>query len=186
MDSFSLICYCIFGCFTLSLLTPKYIFSGLSKRGAKSSPALVGSVLPLCSICEGGKAKQTVASCFLEAGTMIQNLPYVYVYLVLFLFRKQSRKQKLNVCLKSGKVLSIVLLWRTLLLKARIQKPFYMFWSRWFGGCINCLISVSKIQSMSYKEMLIVWITREEIHMQNGYSLYFPLMKYFYQLLDWD
>lgn len=77
----------------VSSLTPKYIFSGLSKRGAKSSSALVGSILPFCSICEGGKAKQTVTSCFLEAGTMIRNLLYVYVYLVLFLFRKQSRKQ---------------------------------------------------------------------------------------------
>lgn len=86
-------------------------------------------------------------------------------------------------CLKSGKVLSIVLLWRTLLLKHEYKSPFIC------SGLVD-LVVVSivsylwaKIQSMSYKEMLIVWITREETHMQNGYSLYFPLMKYFYQLL---
>ncbi|KAJ6401447.1 hypothetical protein OIU84_016792, partial [Salix udensis] len=35
---------------------------------------MVGSVLPLCDLCQGCKAQQTVTSCFLEAGTMKQDV----------------------------------------------------------------------------------------------------------------
>lgn len=84
------------------------ICSGLSKRGAKSTPAMVGTILPLSSLRQDGKAQPTITSCFSEAGTLIRNHPNVYVYLVLFFIRNRSRKQ-LDVL--SYNLADMLLLW---------------------------------------------------------------------------
>ncbi|KAJ6880525.1 hypothetical protein NC652_033762 [Populus alba x Populus x berolinensis] len=54
--------------------------SGLPKRRAKGSPTMVGSVLPLRDLCQGCKAQQTVTSCFLEAGTMKQDVICICIF----------------------------------------------------------------------------------------------------------
>ncbi|RDX89752.1 hypothetical protein CR513_28479 [Mucuna pruriens] len=48
------------------------ILFGLSERGAEGPTAMVGTGLPIHSVLKGCKIQQTIKSCFLEAGTMIQ------------------------------------------------------------------------------------------------------------------
>jgi len=57
------------------------VCSGLSERGAEGPAAMVGTGMPIHGVLKGCKIQQTIKSCFLEAGTMIQKIsPSVPVY----------------------------------------------------------------------------------------------------------
>ena len=57
------------------------VCSGLSERGAEGPAAMVGTGMPIHCVLKGCKIQQTIKSCFLEAGTMIQKIsPSVPVY----------------------------------------------------------------------------------------------------------
>ncbi|CAL5403357.1 unnamed protein product [Camellia sinensis] len=65
-------CHMKWGDFITLCKELRRIKGGLLERGAKSPPALVGSVLPICSLCQGSQAQQARTSCFLEAGTLMK------------------------------------------------------------------------------------------------------------------
>lgn len=47
--------------------------SGLFERGPKGAAAVVGTGMPVNSVLKGCKIQQTVKSCFLEIGTMMND-----------------------------------------------------------------------------------------------------------------
>lgn len=115
---------------------------------------MVGSVLPLRNLCQGCEAQQTVTSCFLEAGTMKQDVICMYLQL-LFLFREQKVVHPTFVCNVANSSLENFL---------SHKSPFiYLFLL--ICSCIFRLISGAEYNDeCRIKETTVIWISCEEIH----------------------
>lgn len=72
-STYSPLCSCLsdvqFAC--LCMCPP---FSGLLERRSEGSPTMVGTIMFLCNLCEGGKEEQAIKSGFSEVRAMIYNL----------------------------------------------------------------------------------------------------------------